>query len=242
MLKIIRVGSGTLKSLSRSRIRIKSSRIHNADILKLESEPNSVSGLENPKPLPIPNRSALLLTDSFPIFFFYRKRSRSVSRKSRSPARRSRSRSPPRRRARAAPRYNVSIPKISLHFPQSNVMELKKRYSSLYIPSDFFTARHLFTEAYPIHAPFRIQFSSAFQVSCSAPLFSRICIHLFVSMRIQDPGPNKIVPKNKLLSVHTDTNSTVVYRYVILSNTLKIIYLNSFGIVPVPGRSYCRWS
>ena len=78
MLKIIRVGSGTLKSLSRSRIRIKSSRIHNADILKLESEPNSVSGLENPKPLPTPNRSALLLTDSFPIFFIESGPGRSV--------------------------------------------------------------------------------------------------------------------------------------------------------------------
>jgi len=93
-----------------------------------------------------------------------RKRSRSPSRRSRSPARRSRSRSrsPPRRRARTAPRYNVSVPKVSLNFPQSNVMELKKRYSNLYIPSDFFTAKHSWNEAFPIEAPFHVQYTTAF--------------------------------------------------------------------------------
>jgi len=95
-----------------------------------------------------------------------RKRSRSPSRRSRSPARRSRSRtrSPPRRRARTSPRYNVSVPKISLNFPSSNVMELKKRYSNLYIPSDFFTAKHLWNNAYPIEEPFKVQYASSFHV------------------------------------------------------------------------------
>lgn len=85
-----------------------------------------------------------------------RKRSRSKSK--------SRSRSPPRRRARHQPRYNVSVPKISLNFPCSNVMELRKRYSSLYVPSDFFTAKHVWSEAFPIEAPFRIRQASAFHV------------------------------------------------------------------------------
>merc|ERR1719427_987764 len=95
-----------------------------------------------------------------------RKRSRSPSRRSRSPARRSRSRtrSPPRRRARTSPWYNVSVPKISLNFPASNVMELKKRYSNLYIPSDFFTAKHLWNEAYPIDEPFKVQYATSFHV------------------------------------------------------------------------------
>merc|ERR550519_3223234 len=95
-----------------------------------------------------------------------RKRSRSPSRRSRSPARRSRSRSrsPPRRRARTSPRYNVSVPKISLNFPCSNVMELKKRYGNLYIPSDFFTAKHLWNNAYPIEEPFKVQYASSFHV------------------------------------------------------------------------------
>lgn len=56
---------------------------------------------------------------------------------------RSRSRSPPRRRQRrderddrdrpggSRHRYSVSVPKIPLHFPNSNVMELKKRYSNM---------------------------------------------------------------------------------------------------------------
>ncbi len=66
-----------------------------------------------------------------------RKRSRSpVRTRSRSPRRstpsRSRSpRSPPRRRARTTPRYNVSVPKISLNFPESNVFDLKHRYSHM---------------------------------------------------------------------------------------------------------------
>lgn len=93
-----------------------------------------------------------------------RKRSRSPSRRSRSPARRSRSRSrsPPRRRARTTPRYNVSVPKISLNFPASNVLELKKRYNNLYIPSDFFNAQHSWNEAFPIHSPFKVQYATTF--------------------------------------------------------------------------------
>jgi hypothetical protein len=47
-------------------------------------------------------------------------------------------------------------------------MELKKRYGSLYVPSDFFTAQHLWTQAFPIQAPFRLQFASSFQVYISA--------------------------------------------------------------------------
>lgn len=85
-----------------------------------------------------------------------RKRSRTKSK--------SRSRSPPRRRARAGPRYNVSVPKVSLTFPASNVMELRKRYSSLYVPSDFFSANHVWNEAFPMKSPFSIQFPSQFHV------------------------------------------------------------------------------
>ena len=97
-----------------------------------------------------------------------RKRSRSPSRRSRSPESRrrsrSRSRSPPRRRARATPRYNVSVPKVPLRFPASNVMDLKKRYNNLYIPSDFFNANHVWNEAYPIHEPFEVEYATSFHV------------------------------------------------------------------------------
>lgn len=85
-----------------------------------------------------------------------RKRSRSKSN--------SKARSPPRRKAKNLPRYNVSVPKVSLTYPVTNVTELQKRYKSMYIPSDFFTARHVWNEAFPIHAPFNITFPSVFHV------------------------------------------------------------------------------
>ncbi|RZF35029.1 hypothetical protein LSTR_LSTR009621 [Laodelphax striatellus] len=54
---------------------------------------------------------------------------------------RKRSKSPRRRpRLRVPPRYMVYIPQISLDIREANVMELKKRYSSMYVPSDFFTS------------------------------------------------------------------------------------------------------
>ena len=62
-------------------------------------------------------------------------RERSARKRSRT---RSRSKSPPRRRARHAPRYSVSVPKVCLRFLESNVMDLKKRYSNIYIPSGAF--------------------------------------------------------------------------------------------------------
>lgn len=92
---------------------------------------------------------------------FSRKRSRSPKRNTRS---RSRSRSPPRRRIRTAPRYNVSVPKVSLHFPESSVHELKKRYPNMYVPSDFFIADHSWMKSFPVHDGFRIQSASTFHV------------------------------------------------------------------------------
>lgn len=43
-------------------------------------------------------------------------------------------------------------------------MDLKKRYNNLYIPSDFFTAKHRWTEAFPIHLPFKMQYATNFHV------------------------------------------------------------------------------
>ena len=53
---------------------------------------------------------------------------------------------------------------MSLKFPNSNVMDLKKRYSNLYIPSDFFNANHVWNEAYPIHQPFEFEYGTSFHV------------------------------------------------------------------------------
>ena len=77
---------------------------------------------------------------------------------------RSRSRSPPRRRARTAPRYNVSVPKVSLNFPESGVFDLKKRYTNMYIPSDYFMADHSWMKSFPVHDGFKIQYASTFHV------------------------------------------------------------------------------
>lgn len=82
--------------------------------------------------------------------------------RSRSPRRQSRS--PPRRRQRMIPRYTVQIPKISLDMKEANVMELKKRYTNLYIPSDFCSARLLWHEAFPPHQPFSMDHQCSFHI------------------------------------------------------------------------------
>ncbi|XP_040583991.1 cell division cycle and apoptosis regulator protein 1 isoform X2 [Lepeophtheirus salmonis] len=89
-----------------------------------------------------------------------RKRSRSP-RRTRS---RSRTRSPPRRRVRTAPRYNVFVPKISLHFPQSSIIELKKRYGNMYVPSDFFASDHSWMNSFPMDQPLNIHSPAVFHV------------------------------------------------------------------------------
>ncbi|KAK3887369.1 hypothetical protein Pcinc_008487 [Petrolisthes cinctipes] len=83
-----------------------------------------------------------------------RKRSRS----------RGRSRSPPRRRMRVVPRYNVQVPMILLHMKEANVLELKKRYSNLYVPSDVFLARPLWSDTFPAHRPFQFPRPVSFHI------------------------------------------------------------------------------
>ncbi|XP_035205018.1 cell division cycle and apoptosis regulator protein 1-like isoform X2 [Stegodyphus dumicola] len=95
----------------------------------------------------------------------YRERERyspPTRKRSRSPRRASRS--PPRRRTRVVPRYTVQIPKISLDLKMGNVMELRKRYSNLYIPSDFCAANFLWQEAFPPHRPFTLDHQCTFHI------------------------------------------------------------------------------
>ncbi|XP_039593709.1 cell division cycle and apoptosis regulator protein 1 [Polypterus senegalus] len=82
-----------------------------------------------------------------------RSRERSPQRK------RSRERSPrrdrsPRRPRRAAPRYTVQFSKFSLDCVNCDMMELRRRYQNLYIPSDFFDAEFTWVDAFPISRPF----------------------------------------------------------------------------------------
>uniref|UniRef100_A0AAY4ET01 Cell division cycle and apoptosis regulator protein 1 n=1 Tax=Denticeps clupeoides TaxID=299321 RepID=A0AAY4ET01_9TELE len=86
----------------------------------------------------------------------------------RSPARkRSRDRSPrrersPRRPRRVVPRYTVQFSKFSLDWWKSKCILcfngfsfLRRRYQSLYIPSDFFDAVFTWVDAFPLSRPFQ---------------------------------------------------------------------------------------
>jgi S1-like/BURAN domain/DBC1 len=85
----------------------------------------------------------------------------SLERRERSPIRKP---SPKRRRVRPVPRYNVEIPKISLTIPIADIVEIKKRYQKLYVPSDFFTSGVKWVEAFPANAPFSINKTCSFHV------------------------------------------------------------------------------
>ncbi|XP_014220256.1 cell division cycle and apoptosis regulator protein 1-like [Trichogramma pretiosum] len=83
----------------------------------------------------------------------------------RSPSRSRRSKSPrPRRRTRVVPRYMVQIPKISLDLPEADVLEIKRRYQNMYIPSDFFSTNFRWVDAFPPHMPFTLNKPCSFHV------------------------------------------------------------------------------
>ena len=120
-----------------------------------------------------------------------RKRSRSP-RRTRS---RSRSRSPPRRRPRTAPRYNVSVPKVALNFPESSVYELKKRYNNMYVPSDFFMADHSWMTSFPVHDGFKIQYASTFHIFNKELVESPLLSDAVSFFNIERPGQKSRVTK-----------------------------------------------
>ncbi|XP_033230490.1 cell division cycle and apoptosis regulator protein 1-like isoform X2 [Belonocnema kinseyi] len=83
----------------------------------------------------------------------------------RSPSRTRRSKSPrPRRRTRVVPRYMVQIPKIALDLPEADVLEIKRRYQNMYIPSDFFSTNFRWVDAFPPHVPFTLNKPCSFHV------------------------------------------------------------------------------
>lgn len=85
----------------------------------------------------------------------------SVEHRERSPIRKP---SPKRRRVRVVPRYMVQIPKISLAMSSADIVEIKKRYQNLYVPSDFFSSGVKWMEAFPANAPFSINKTCSFHV------------------------------------------------------------------------------
>ncbi|CAH2002188.1 unnamed protein product [Acanthoscelides obtectus] len=93
-----------------------------------------------------------------------RLREREKEEKKASPVRK-RSRSPKaRRRSRVVPRYMVQIPKIALDLANADVLELRRRYSNLYIPSDFFFTSTKWVDSFPPDKPFALNKSCSFHV------------------------------------------------------------------------------
>ncbi|KAK5650094.1 hypothetical protein RI129_001123 [Pyrocoelia pectoralis] len=81
-----------------------------------------------------------------------------------SPLRR-RSRSPKsRRRSRIVPRYMVQIPKINLDLKNADVLEIRRRYANLYVPSDFFSSYFRWVDAFPADKQFSLSKPSLFHI------------------------------------------------------------------------------
>lgn len=86
--------------------------------------------------------------------------------KAKSPPRK-RSKSPnrqARRPRRPVPRYSVTVPKTNLNTHEADVVEVKKRYPNMYIPSDFFLSLFQWTETFPIGKPISLDYPCAFHV------------------------------------------------------------------------------
>ncbi|XP_055525517.1 cell division cycle and apoptosis regulator protein 1-like isoform X2 [Wyeomyia smithii] len=75
-----------------------------------------------------------------------------------------RKQSPKRRKVRPAPRYMVQMPKQLLTQRNADILELRRRYHTLYIPSDFFTSQIRWVDAFPPNEPFTIRNSCLFHV------------------------------------------------------------------------------
>lgn len=50
------------------------------------------------------------------------------------------------------------------HSTEADILELRRRYNNMYVPSDFFYSRIRWSESFPCHAPFSIKKPSAFHI------------------------------------------------------------------------------
>lgn len=75
-----------------------------------------------------------------------------------------RKKSPNRRKTRPIPRYMVQMPKQLLTQKSVDILELRRRYLTMYIPSDFFTSEVRWIEAFPPNEPFSIRNPCSFHV------------------------------------------------------------------------------
>uniref|UniRef100_A0A3B4A6A0 Cell division cycle and apoptosis regulator protein 1 n=1 Tax=Periophthalmus magnuspinnatus TaxID=409849 RepID=A0A3B4A6A0_9GOBI len=132
--------------------------------VRMMAQPQPVRRIEPPPRFP--NRN-----DRGPDLCLNRDRERERRRsRERSPTRkRSRDRSPrrersPRRPRRVVPRYTVQFSKFSLDGTSCDMMELRRRYQSLYIPSDFFDAAFTWVDAFPLTRPFQLSNTCNFHI------------------------------------------------------------------------------
>lgn len=58
----------------------------------------------------------------------------------------------------------ITIIVLRLNSKELNLMTLRSRYANMYIPSDFFNAACRWSDAFPIHRPFRLGQSCQFHV------------------------------------------------------------------------------
>uniref|UniRef100_A0A8C2Q415 Cell division cycle and apoptosis regulator protein 1 n=1 Tax=Cyprinus carpio TaxID=7962 RepID=A0A8C2Q415_CYPCA len=142
-----------------------------------------------------------------------RSRERSPTRK------RSRDRSPrrersPRRPRRVVPRYTVQFSKFSLDSYNCDVMELRRRYQSLYIPSDFFDAVFTWVDAFPLTRPFT---------------FGNYC-----NFHIMHKEVDSLVKNTAVLDPH-DANHTYSAKVMLLANpSLDELYHKSCALAEDP--------
>lgn len=72
--------------------------------------------------------------------------------------------SPKRRRTAIVPRYMVQMPKISLSVLDIDVLEARKRYSNLYVPSDFLLSENKWISAFQPQKPFTLNRPCTFHI------------------------------------------------------------------------------
>ncbi|MEE6488125.1 hypothetical protein FKM82_015136 [Ascaphus truei] len=139
--------------------------------LRIVSQPQPVRRLEPPSRFSGRNERADPISSRKDDRNRERDRERRRSRDRSPPRKRSRERSPrrerersPRRPRRVAPRYTVQFSKFSLDSPGCDIMDLRRRYQNLYIPSDFFDAQFTWVDAFPISRPFHLGNYSNFYI------------------------------------------------------------------------------
>lgn len=93
-----------------------------------------------------------------------RRREDERSERDRRTAERRQTKSPKRRRTAIVPRYNVQMPKISLSLINIDVLEARRRYPNLYVPSDFLFSENKWHGAFQPQKPFTLNRPCSFHI------------------------------------------------------------------------------